>query len=134
MSTRRRRAKVPSTQAPSPETGSGLLNELHHDPITAPAAPPASAPRPKPSPAPRAQEERTITRMTLDLREEDRRRLDEWAARTGLDIGRPRLGSAAVLRAVIEALTDPERTRAEVVDAVTEVLSDRESRSLNTGP
>lgn len=131
----RRRAKIPSTQAPPPETGSGLLNELHHDPLAAaPVAAPAPAPGPTPSPGPQPQEERTITRMTLDLREEDRRRLDEWAARTGLDIGRPRLGSAAVLRAVIEALTDPEHTRTEVVGAVTEVLADRESRSLNTGP
>jgi hypothetical protein len=132
VANRRRRAQVTSTQADA-GTGGGLLEELHRDPLSsAPAAGPAR--RAEPVPAPQRQEERTITRMTLDLREEDRRRLDEWAARTGLDIGRPRLGSAAVLRAVIEALTDPERTRPEVVDAVTEALADRERRSLNTGP
>lgn len=127
---RRQRARVTSTRT-EPETGASLLDVIHHDPLSPPAAP--AEPQP-PAAAPRPQEERVVTRMTLDLKEEDRRRLDAWAARTGLDIGRPRLGSAAVLRAVIEALTDPERARPEVVEAITQVLADREERSLNTGP
>ncbi|MCY9787925.1 hypothetical protein KIK06_29015 [Nocardiopsis sp. EMB25] len=121
-----------STQT-EPATDDSLLNVIHRDPLSSPPAPTPQEPEPAPAPASPSREDR-VTRMTLDLREDDRKRLDEWAARTGLDIGRPRLGSAAVLRAVIEALTDPERTRDEVVHGVSEALADRERRALNTGP
>lgn len=133
----RRPGLVTSTKAPEPEPS--LTDELHRDPTDPPVAAQAPARQEQPStptvakPVAASEPVRT-TRMTLDLREEDRRRLDEWAARTGLDIGRPRLGSAAVLRAAIEILTDPERGQADIAERVAAALADRERRGLNTGP
>jgi len=137
----RQKGLVTSTQ-PDPE-GGGLLDEVRRDPVT---APPPAPPAPERAPAGQGQSaapvavtkadtaELRTTRMTLDLREDDRRRLDMWAAQVGMGIGRPRLGSAAVLRAVVEALTDPERARPDVVDSIAEILAEREARGLNTGP
>jgi len=132
-----RRSLVTSTQ-PEPEAPS-LLDEVRRDPVseppaTAPVPAPAAQPvRPPSRPAAEEESPRT-TRMTLDLREDERRRLDMWAAQVGMGIGRPRLGSAAVLRAVVEALTDPEKARPDVGDSVAEILAERERRGLNTGP
>lgn len=51
---------------------------------------------------------RTTVRMTLDLTPEQRRTLARYASEIGVEIDRPRLGSAEVLRAIIDVLEAPE--------------------------
>lgn len=123
------RRTIPGLRSTQEAPESGLLDDLTTDRRTRGTAP---EPTKKAKPPKPAQQGKTV-RMTLDLSADERQRLALWATRAGLDIGRPRLGSTAVLRAVIEALTDPERACDDVSAALIDVLRDREERGLNWG-